>query len=46
MAVTVAGSNIFEVGTQNYAPQYAITTSGAVQLSSVSGNRQTHCSPS
>jgi uncharacterized protein (DUF1501 family) len=41
MAVTVAGSNIFEVGTQNYAPQYAITTSGAVQLSSVSGNRQT-----
>ena len=41
MAVTVAGSNIFEVGTQNYAPQYAITTSGAVQLSSVSGARQT-----
>jgi len=41
MAVTVAGSNIFEVCTQNYAPQYAITTSGAVQLSSVSGARQT-----
>jgi uncharacterized protein (DUF1501 family) len=41
MAVTLAGSNIFEVGTQNYAPQYAITTGGAVQLSSVSGARQT-----
>lgn len=41
MAVTLAGSNIFEVGTQNYAPQYAITTGGAVQLNSVSGARQT-----
>ncbi|MFZ2277078.1 MAG: DUF1501 domain-containing protein [Prosthecobacter sp.] len=41
MAVTLAGSNIFEVGSQNYAPQYAITTSGAVQLSSVNGARQT-----
>ena len=41
MAVTVAGSNIFEVGMQNFAPQYAITTSGAVQLSSVTGARKT-----
>lgn len=41
MAVTLAGSNIFEVGSQNFAPQYAITTGGAVQLSSVTGARQT-----
>ncbi len=33
MAVTLAGSNIFEVGNVNAAPQYAITTSGAVTLS-------------
>jgi uncharacterized protein (DUF1501 family) len=41
MAVTLAGSNIFEVGNVNAAPQYAITTGGAVSLSSVSGARQT-----
>lgn len=41
MAVTLAGSNIFEVGNANAAPQYAITTSGAVSLSSVSGARRT-----
>lgn len=41
MAVTLAGSNIFEVGNMNYAPQYAITTSGAVTLSGVTGARQT-----
>ena len=41
MAVTLAGSNIFEVGNVNAAPQYAITTSGAVTLSGVSGARQT-----
>ena len=41
MAVTLAGSNIFEVGNANAAPQYAITTSGAVTLSSVTGARQT-----
>jgi len=33
MAVTLAGSNIFEVSSSNLAPQYAITTGGAVQLS-------------
>lgn len=41
MAVTLAGSNIFEVGNVNAAPQYAITTSGAVSLSGVSGTRKT-----
>lgn len=42
MAVTLAGSNIFEVGNVNAAPQYAISTSGAVTLSStVTGARQT-----
>ncbi len=41
MAVTLAGSNIFEVGNVNAAPQYAITTGGAVTLSSVTGGRQT-----
>lgn len=41
MAVTLAGSNIFEVGNVNTAPQYAISTGGAVTLSSVSGARQT-----
>ncbi|NJM38263.1 MAG: DUF1501 domain-containing protein [Akkermansiaceae bacterium] len=34
MAVTLAGSNIFQVGTANAAAQYAITTGGAVSLSS------------
>jgi uncharacterized protein (DUF1501 family) len=33
MAVTLAGSNIFEVGNANASPQYAVTTSGAVTLS-------------
>ena len=41
MAVTLAGSNIFEVGNANVAPQYAITTNGAVSLTNVSGARQT-----
>jgi uncharacterized protein (DUF1501 family) len=36
MAVTLAGSNIFEVSSSNLAPQYAITTGGAVQLSGFS----------
>lgn len=37
MAVTLAGSNIFQVGSANASPQYAITTGGAVQLSGFSG---------
>ncbi len=42
MAVTLAGSNLFEVGNINAAPQYAISTGGAVTLSSnVTGTRQT-----
>lgn len=41
MAITLAGSNIFEVGNVNAAPQYAITTNGAVTLSSVTGARKT-----
>ncbi len=41
MAITLAGSNLFEVGNVNAAPQYAITTGGAVKLSGVSGTRQT-----
>jgi len=41
MAVSLAGSNIFEVSNGNLAPQYSITTSGAVQLSSISGTRRT-----
>ena len=41
MAVTLAGSNIFEVGNVNTAPQYSITTNGAVKISSVTGNRRT-----
>jgi uncharacterized protein (DUF1501 family) len=36
MAVTLAGSNIFEVGSANAAPQYSVnTTSGAVSLNSL-----------
>ena len=42
MAVTLAGSNTFQVGNQNAAPQYSVSTSGAVNISSnVSGNRLT-----
>jgi uncharacterized protein (DUF1501 family) len=41
MAVTVAGSNVLEVGNVNAAPQYAITTGGAVTISNVSGGRLT-----
>ncbi len=41
MAVSLAGSNVFEVGNVNAAPQYAITSDGAVSLSGVSGARQT-----
>ncbi len=40
MAVSLAGSNIFEVSNSNLAPPYSITTSGAVQLSNVTGNRR------
>lgn len=36
MAVTLAGSNIFEVGTANAAPQYAVTTSGSVRFNAPS----------
>ena len=39
MAVTLAGSNLFEVGNANASPQYAISTSGAVTLSSVTADR-------
>ena len=41
MAVTLAGSNIFEVGNSNLAPPYAITTGGAVQISGITGPRLT-----
>ncbi len=41
MAVTLAGSNIFQVGSANAAPQYAITTGGAVNLTGVVGTRKT-----
>ncbi len=34
MAITLAGSNKFEVGDQNAAAQYSVTTSGAVAVSS------------
>jgi uncharacterized protein (DUF1501 family) len=37
LAITVAGANTFEVG--NIVSQYSVTTSGAVNLSSVSGAR-------
>jgi uncharacterized protein (DUF1501 family) len=37
MSITVAGSNTFEVG--NIISQYSVTTSGAINLSSVSGAR-------
>jgi len=37
MSVTVAGANTFEVG--NIVSQYSVTTSGAINLSSVSGSR-------
>lgn len=40
MAVTLAGSNIFEVSSSNLAPPYSITTGGAVTISSVSGTRR------
>src|ERR1044071_10370319 len=37
LSVTVAGANTFEVG--NIVSQYSVTTSGAINLSSVSGAR-------
>ena len=37
LAITVAGANTFEVG--NIVSQYSVTTSGAINLSSVSGAR-------
>ncbi len=39
MAVSLAGANLFEVGNANAAPQYAITTDGAVALGGVAGAR-------
>lgn len=36
MAVTLAGSNIFEVGTANASPQYAVTTGGSVRFNAPS----------
>jgi len=41
MAVTLAGSNLFQVGPNNLSPQYSVSTGGAVQLASFSGARQT-----
>jgi len=41
MAVTVAGSNVLEVGSVNAAPQYAITTGGAVTISNMNTARTT-----
>jgi uncharacterized protein (DUF1501 family) len=41
MAVTLAGSNIFQVGDVNAAPQYSINSTGVVQLSGVTGARKT-----
>lgn len=42
MAVTLAGSNKFEVGDVNAAAQYSVTTSGAVNITSgISGARLT-----
>ena len=42
MAVTLAGSNKFEVGDINAAAQYSVTTSGAVNISSgITGARLT-----
>jgi uncharacterized protein (DUF1501 family) len=40
MVVTLAGSNVFQVGNANEVPQYAITTSGAVTLSGITGARR------
>jgi uncharacterized protein (DUF1501 family) len=39
MAITLAGSNLFEVGNRNAAAQYSVSTSGAVNVSGISGNR-------
>lgn len=39
MAITLAGSNKFEVGDINAAAQYSVTTSGAVNISGVTGAR-------
>jgi uncharacterized protein (DUF1501 family) len=41
MAVTLAGTNIFEVGNVNASPQYSVSTGGAISLSGVTGNRLT-----
>jgi uncharacterized protein (DUF1501 family) len=42
MAITLAGSNKFEVGDLNAAAQYSVTTSGAVNITSgISGARLT-----
>jgi uncharacterized protein (DUF1501 family) len=41
MAITLAGSNIFEVGNVNAAPQYSVSTGGAVNITNVSGARLT-----
>lgn len=39
MAITLAGSNKFEVGDINAAAQYSVTTSGAVNISGITGAR-------
>jgi uncharacterized protein (DUF1501 family) len=39
MAISLAGSNLFEVGNQNAAAQYSVSTSGATAISSVTGSR-------
>jgi uncharacterized protein (DUF1501 family) len=40
MAVSIAGSNLFQVGPSNLAPQYSVTTGGAVSLTNVVAARQ------
>ena len=41
MAVTLSGSNLFEVGNRNAAAQYSVSTSGAVSASGITGARLT-----
>ncbi len=41
MAVTLAGSNLFEVGSRNAAAQYSVNTGGAVNVAGISGTRLT-----
>jgi uncharacterized protein (DUF1501 family) len=39
MAVTLAGSNIFEIGSANAAPQYSVTTGGVPAISGLTNAR-------